>query len=193
MTIGVFGGTFNPPHLGHLIVLENVVDQISFDRVLFIPSAHPPHKNDPTIAPAAHRFAMTQLAVEKNTLFEVSDIEIQRQGTSYTIDTLKTLSALYPQAELGLIIGADNFLEIETWKSPEEIFALAEVIVMNRPGFTNTQVRHRYSKQARFVNVPLIGISGSEIRRRVKQGRSIRYLVPENVLEYIHYHKLYRE
>lgn len=193
MTIGVFGGTFNPPHIGHLIVAESVQDQLSFDRLLFIPSANPPHKSDPTLAPAEHRLAMTKLAVEGNKVFEVSDAEIQRPGMSYTVDTLKGLNAVFPQANLSLIIGADNFVEIETWKSPDEIVSLADVIVMNRPGYASVNVRHKYSKYARFVNVPPIGISGSEIRRRIKQHRSIRYLVPDAVLEYILRHRLYHE
>jgi nicotinate-nucleotide adenylyltransferase len=193
MTIGVFGGTFNPPHVGHLIVMESVQDQLSFDRVLFIPSANPPHKKNPTLAPSEHRFAMTKLAIDDNKAYEVSDLEIQRVGTSYTIDTLKILNSLYPSASLSLIIGADNFVEIDSWRSPEEIFSMADVLVMSRPGFSTTNVRHSYSRHVRFVNVPSVGISGSDIRRRIKQNRTIRYLVPDSVLKYIHHHRLYRE
>ena len=191
MTIGVFGGTFNPPHMGHLITLESVVDQIHCDRLLFVPSSTPPHKTDSSVASAEARLAMTALAVEGHPLFEASDIEVRRPGTSYTVDTLIGLQQLYTRASLLLIIGADNFVELETWRAPEEIFARAEVIVMSRPGFTNVSVRSDYQRRARFVHVPLIGISGTEIRRRIKQGRSIRYLVPQKVEEYIRDHHLY--
>lgn len=192
MKIGVFGGTFNPPHVGHLIVTESMLSQIELKRLLFVPSANPPHKPNLSLASAYDRFAMTELAIEGHSVFEVSNIEIERQGKSYTIDTLKSLKIIFPRAEFFLIIGADSFIEMETWKSPDEIFTIAEVIVLSRPGFTNLNVRRDYQRRARFVNVPLIGISGTDIRRRVKHKQSIRYLVPPSVEEYIYSHKLYQ-
>ena len=192
MTFGLFGGTFNPPHMGHLIVIDSVQDQMHFDKVLFIPSANPPHKPDPLLASAASRLEMTGLAVKGNDSFAVSDIEAQRTGKSYTVDTVRSLSERYPGVNFSFIIGADNFLELETWKSPEDIFAKAGLVVMTRPGYDTGTSTTRYSKLARFVHVPPIGISSTEIRRRVKHGRSIRYLVPEPVESYIQAHGLYR-
>ncbi len=192
MKLGIFGGTFNPPHVGHLIVSEHVCDHYHFDKIIFIPSANPPHKNDPSMASAHDRFEMTQLAVKGNSLFEASRLEIERSGLSYTVDSLAALISLYPRARFSLIIGYDNFIEFETWKSPHEIIANANLIVMNRPGFSSSDARSEFSKSAEFVTVPQIGISGSDIRRRVKMGRSIRYLVPKAVEEYIVHKGLYR-
>ena len=109
MNIGVFGGTFNPPHIGHLIVIEGVCDQLHFDKILFIPSANPPHKSDPSLAPATSRLEMTKLAIQNNRIFEASDIELKRRGTSYSIDTLDALKEFYSSAALSLIIGSDNY------------------------------------------------------------------------------------
>jgi len=193
MNIGIYGGSFNPPHIGHLIVVESVRDQLRFDKVLFVPSANPPNKADMTLAPAIDRLRMTELAIQGNTNFEVSDVEIQRTGFSYTIDTLNALSALSSRANFSLIIGTDNFLEFHTWKSPNDIIAKAELVVMSRPGFSPHQAKGDFSRFAKFVNVPQIGVSGTDIRRRVKLHRSIRYLVPKAVEEYINQKSLYCE
>lgn len=193
MNVGIFGGTFNPPHLGHLVVIDSVQDQQHFERILFTPSASPPHKSDPVLAAAADRLEMTRLAIAESSKFEVSDIEVKRGGRSYTIDTLEAMSLLYPDAQLSLIIGADNFLEFEAWKSVQEIFSRAEVIVMNRQGFSVQPARHEFMRMVKFINVPNIGISSSDIRRRLKLGRSIRYLVPAEVERYIQRKGLYRD
>jgi len=193
MNIGIYGGSFNPPHLGHLIVLESVQDQLRFDKVLFIPAANPPHKNDPTLAPSADRLEMTRLAIEGNAVFQASDIEIKRDGRSYSIDTLDSLAAEHPGDKFSLIIGADNFLEFETWKSAQAILTKAEVVVMNRQGFSVQPGKNEFVRMVRFVHVPDIGISSTDIRRRVKLGRSIRYLVPQSVENYIRRKGLYRD
>jgi nicotinate-nucleotide adenylyltransferase len=193
MKIGLFGGSFNPPHIGHLIVIESLQDQLRFDRVLFVPAAISPHKHDPMVGSAPMRVAMTKLAVEKNPVFEVSDIEVQRGGRSYTVDTIRHLRESNPGSTLSLIIGADNFLDFHTWKSPQEILSIADLIVMSRPGFSAADAHHQFARMARSLNVPSIGVSGTDIRRRVKHGRSIRYLVPEAVEEYIRRTGLYRE
>ena len=129
MRIGIYGGTFNPMHIGHLIVIESVREQLQFDRLFFVPSASTPNKNDPTLAPAADRLQMARLALEGNSECEVSDIEIARGGLSYTVDTLRVLGERYPGATLSLIIGADNLLEFGSWKAPEEILERAELVV----------------------------------------------------------------
>lgn len=192
MRIGLYGGTFNPIHVGHLIVIESVREQMLFDRLLFIPSANPPNKSDPSLAPAADRLNMARLALDGNPDFEVSDVETSRGGISYTVDTLAALAGLYPRATLSLIIGADNLIEFQTWKSPDEILEKAELVVMNRPGYAVQGVKSELSRLAKHVNVPQIGVSGTDIRRRVKLGRSIRYLVPPRVEEYIRSKGLYR-
>ena len=191
MKIGIFGGTFNPPHVGHLITIESVRDQERLNTVLFIPSASPPNNQEGAIAPAADRLRMTQLAIEANPNFQVSDIEVQRTGISFTIDTVNALQSLYPAASLSLVIGSDNFLEFHTWKSPKEILAKVELIVMSRPGFDMRQAHSEYARLAKVVNVPPIGVSGTDIRRRVKLNRSIRYLVPKAVEDFIHHSNLY--
>lgn len=192
MKIGIYGGTFNPPHLGHLIVTESVRDQLGLDRILFIPSASTPNKNDPSLAPAPDRLRMTQLAIEGNLDFHLSDIEAKRGGISYTIDTVKSLTTDQPNDLFSLIIGADNLLEFQTWKSPREILDLIDLVVMSRPGYPTNDLKSEFSRFARFITVPQIGISGTDIRRRVKSGRSIRYLVPKLVGEYISHRHLYR-
>ena len=199
MKIGIFGGTFNPLHTGHLVVIESVRDQLHFDKIVFIPSANPPNKRDAILAPASKRLEMAQLAVAGNEHFEISDIEIRREGLSYTVDTVRELTALYPRDTLSLIMGSDNLLEFQTWKSPEEIISMVDITVMSRPGTAHQTpmigkgLKQDYARLATFVSVPQIGISGTDIRRRVKLRRSIRYLVPVQVEEYIYHSNLYRE
>jgi nicotinate-nucleotide adenylyltransferase len=193
MKLALFGGSFNPPHVGHLIVIESVRETLRFDKVLFIPSAQTPNKQNSVLAPAAARLTMTQLAVEHNSAFEVSDIEIQRRGISFTIDTINAVAALYPRASLSLIIGADNLLEFETWKDPDDILAKAELVVMTRPGYDQRTIDSRLARIAKMVNVPAIGISSTDIRRRVKIGRSIAYLVPQKVHDFIIGRRLYHD
>ena len=193
MNLGIYGGTFNPPHLGHLIVAESVRDQLRLDKILFTPSFSTPNKYDPLLAPAPDRLAMTQLAIEGNPDFEISDLEIRRTGLSYTIDTIMGLENLFPESKLSLLIGSDNFLDFQSWKSPREILARVQLVVMNRPGIAAPPARNEYSRLVTFVNVPQIGISGTDIRRRIKLQRSIRYLVPRSVEEYILRHKLFQD
>ncbi len=193
MNIGIYGGSFNPPHLGHLIIAESVREQVRFDKILFVPSATTPNKIDAALAPAADRMRMTQLAIQGNSDFEACDIEVRRSGVSYTIDTVNALAALNPQATLGLVIGTDNLMEFQTWKSPQEILARVQLVVVNRPGFPQHDVRSEFARLSTFVNVPQIGISSTDVRRRVKLRRSIRYLVSGEVEEYIRHKNLYRD
>ena len=193
MRIGVFGGTFNPPHLGHLIVAESAKEALNLSTVLFIPCASPPHKSSRSLADAECRILMVRLAVSGNPSFVASDIEIQRGGRSYTVDTLRALSALYPRAQLYLLVGIDNLLELHTWKEPEEIFGLSEVVAVNRPGYESADIRKEYLRRVTFLRYPNIDISSSEIRRKAKMGKSIKYLVPSAVESYILKHGAYRE
>jgi nicotinate-nucleotide adenylyltransferase len=193
MKLALFGGSFNPPHIGHLIVIECVRDALHLDKIMFIPSAQTPNKHNTLLAPALARLAMTQLAVEHNPAFEVSDIELQRKGISYTIETINEISALYPRASLSLIIGADNLIEFETWKSPDDILAKVDLVVMTRPGYDLRSIDPKLNRIAKMVNVPAIGISSTDIRRRVKLGRSINYLVPPKVHDFILGRRLYHD
>jgi nicotinate-nucleotide adenylyltransferase len=192
MRIGVFGGTFNPPHTGHLIVAETARESLGLDKVLFVPCSLPPHKATRSLVDADRRLEMVRLATAGNPSFEVSDLEIQRGGKSYTVDTLRALTPLYPRAHLYLLIGIDNLLELHTWREPEEIFTLSEVIAINRPGFDSSSVRKDYLRRVTFLRSPNIDISSSEIRRKAKLGKSIKYLVPSAVEAYILKHGAYK-
>ena len=193
MKIALYGGAFNPPHYGHLITIESVREQLRFDKVLFVPSSHPPNKMAASLAPAEARLEMTRLAIQDAPEFETCDIEVRRRGISYTVDTIRTLMEERPGDSFSLIIGSDNLLEFQTWKSPTDILARVQLIVMNRPGFPPTQARADYARLATVVSVPQIGIASTEIRRRVKLHRSIRYLVPPAVELYIRRAGLYHE
>ncbi len=193
MNIGILGGAFNPPHIGHLVVAESVREHLRLDKVFFVPTADPPHRIDVGRATAAARLEMTRLAVQGNSTFEVSDIEVQRPGKSYSIDTLTAFESFYPKARLFLLIGSDNLAEFHTWKSPREIIARCELVIFPRSGFAMGEIKSEFAKAAQVVNAPHIGVSASEIRRRVKRGLSIRYLVPSAVEDYIMKHGLYRD
>ncbi|MFQ6093852.1 MAG: nicotinate-nucleotide adenylyltransferase [bacterium] len=191
--VGIFGGTFNPPHLGHLIVAQEVRRRFSLDKIVFVPSARPPHKADSPGASSAERYIMTVLATRDNPYFEVSDVEIRRPGRSYTVDTIKQFKKLYgTEVEIFFIMGGDSIFEIDTWREPEEILRLCKVIVTTRPGFDLTKVEDRLKEKAILTEVSRIDISSTEIRRRVQEGKSIKYLVPKEVEEYILREKLYR-
>lgn len=193
MTLGILGGTFNPPHIGHLIVAEAVRSELALDRILFIPAAIPPHKMNHDIAAPQHRVEMVRRAVEGNPYFAVSEMEVRRGGISFTVDTLRQLQREQPDARLFLLIGMDNLPEFPTWRSPERILELATVVVMTRPGFAANDVPPDLKGRVRICPVPTIGIASSEIRARVKEGKSIRYLVADPVRDYIHHHNLYRD
>jgi nicotinate-nucleotide adenylyltransferase len=192
VNVAVYGGTFNPPHYGHLIVAESVRETLRLGRVIFIPTSTPPHKGIQSLAPAADRLAMTKIAIEGNDMFEASDIEVSRGGLSYTIDTLRAVASRHPGTRLKLLIGADNVFDFEGWKSPSDILDIADLVVMTRPGYEVRKSRPAFPPHASLVTVPGIGISGTDIRRRVKFQQSIRYLVPPAVEEYIRRHRLYR-
>lgn len=194
--IGIFGGTFDPIHNGHLIITENVFEQIHLDTVLFIPSGKPPLKNADSITDSSHRLNMVNLAIEGNSSFSVSDIEITHNSNepSYTVDTLMKLREQYSaqQVKFYLIIGMDQLIDLHKWKDPGKLFLLSEVLVINRPGFLIQQVENEYSRQGVFVPVPNIDISSSDIRFRIQENRSIKYLVPEKVEQYIIENNLYK-
>ncbi len=190
MKIGVFGGTFDPPHFGHLIVAEYVRYRLGLDKILFVPSWISPHKQELPATSGSHRLAMLRLAVDRAPELEVSDIEVRRGGVSYTIDTLRSLSA-ETRAELNLLIGADNFLEFGTWHEPEEILSIVRLVVMSRPGIPKAPIQPLRSGILR-IEVPGIMITATTVRAHVYAGHSTRYLVPDSVERYIQDHGLYR-
>ncbi len=197
--IGISGGTFNPIHIGHLMVAEMVRDSFGLDKVLFVPSGMPPHKNLSSVACAKHRFDMVKKAVEGNPYFKESRIEIDREGYTYTVDTLKNLREIYGNnASLYYIIGADVLNDLLTWKDYEEVLKICEFIAVLRPGNDMQAfekqieyLKQTYCAKIHFINTPLIEISSTEIRDRAKEGRSIKYLVPDAVEEYIKLNSLY--
>jgi nicotinate-nucleotide adenylyltransferase len=192
MKIGIFGGTFNPPHMGHLIVAEYAREHLGLSRVMFVPSAVSPHKQGREIIDGHHRLTMLQEAVRENSGFAVSDLEVQRGGVSYTVDTLQELHGVFPQYGLVLLIGADNLNEFHLWRAPERILELADVVALTRPGFSAGEADPGLAKHIAVCQVPAIGIEARQIRRRVREGQSIRYLVPAAVESYILRHRLYR-
>jgi nicotinate-nucleotide adenylyltransferase len=192
MKVGIFGGTFDPIHAGHLIIAEAVRERERLDRVVFVPSCVSPHKQAQAVTPAGDRLAMVKEAVASNPAFEASGVEIERGGVSFTIDTLRTLKAMRPGDQLHLMIGADNMQEFATWKDPSEILRNAVVIAMRRPGFSGRMPAGKDFAGVRFCEVPEIGISSTDIRQRAGNGLSIRYLVPEAVERYIQKKGLYR-
>ncbi len=190
--IGIFGGTFDPVHIGHLVVAERVAEAEQLARVLFLPAGRPPHKQGRTFAPAADRLAMVERAVAGNPRFAVSAIELESDGPSFTIDTVRRLKA-EGASHLALILGADSLVELGTWRRPEALLGECRVIVVERPGFDLAGALPAFRQSAHMIDAPRLDISSSDIRARVRAGLSIRYLVPEAVREYIAEHGLYRE
>jgi len=199
--IGVMGGSFDPIHNGHLAVAEAARRKFGLERVIFIPTGKSPHKNSSVMTPSAQRFEMTLLAVSGNDNFDVSKIEIERPGASYTADTLSELRRQYgKKARLYFIAGADSMSEIFTWRAPGRIFELCSIIAVSRPGvdagLLNSQIekaRGAYGAAIYTLDMPLLEISSTDIRKRVQIGQPIRYLTPEAVEQYIKKYRLYRE
>lgn len=190
---GIFGGTFNPVHAGHLINLEFVRDQLQLDRILLIPAKEPVHKTINDSITPSQRLDMLKLAIEGNPYFEASSLEITRSEPSYTLYTINDMKEIYPEDEFFLIIGSDSFNELDTWKSYAEILKIVNIAVMKRPG--DPELRKdlvALSFNVIIIENPEIEISSTMIRERVKLGKSIRYLVPEPVINYIDSRGLYK-
>jgi nicotinate-nucleotide adenylyltransferase len=198
--IGVLGGTFDPIHYGHLAAAEEAVSVCNLERVLFVPAARPPHKRGETISGAEHRVSMVRRAIEDNPTFLLSDLEIHRRGPSYTVDTLRQLHRDWVASELFFIVGMDSLAELPLWHQPEALLEQAVLVAIQRPGVPDVDL-HELSgrlplvkERVRLVAMPGLGlaVSSTELRERVASGRSIRYLVPESVREYIRQAGLYR-
>jgi nicotinate-nucleotide adenylyltransferase len=201
MRIGVFGGSFDPVHYGHLLLAECCREQAQLDRVWFVPAATPPHKRDIVQASGEQRLAMLRLAIAGNPALEVCDGELTRGGVSYTVDTLREIAAKNPGAELFLLLGADSLADLPTWREPEEICRLATPLVVGRPG-TAIPDYHRLAAflpaeridaiRSFEVLMPLIEISSTDLRQRVAAGRGLRYRTPPEVEAHIAANGLYR-
>ncbi len=194
MKTGIYGGSFNPPHIAHLVVAESIRDQFGLDQILWIPSYIPPHKTHLRLAGADHRLAMTRLAIASNPSFAVSAIEIERKGTSFTIDTVSTLIDTFPGNEYYLVIGEDSLLDFMTWREPASIIKKVEVLVYRRPGREKetAEATTLFPNRIRIADAPLLDISSASIRADIKEKRSIRHLVPDAVYDYIMRHALYQ-
>ncbi len=205
MRIGVFGGSFDPVHYGHLLAAECARQQARLDRVLFVPAAAPPHKPGVQLADASHRLAMLSLAIGGHDAFAVSTIETDRGGTSYTVDTLNDLAAQHPGDTLVLLLGPDSLAGLSAWKAPDQIAMLAEIVPVEREQLDDVRAAAAESGLAgvlgdsvvtaildRRVRMPVVGIRATDLRAAVARGQSIRYRTPRAVERYIDTHGLYR-
>jgi nicotinate-nucleotide adenylyltransferase len=198
MRIGVFGGTFDPVHQAHLILAEQAREQAALDQVWFVPAGRPPHKTHRELTSFAQRAEMLSLALSGNPAFRVDELEKDRAGPSYTADTLDELHRRYPEHEWFLLIGGDALRDLPGWYQPDRIVARATLLVMGRAGSDIGQIeewQNKLGKQARvqILKAPLMEISSTDLRQRVGEGRSIRYLVPRAIEAYIHDKGLYRK
>jgi nicotinate-nucleotide adenylyltransferase len=190
--IGIFGGSFDPPHVGHLVIAEMARRALKLDAVFLVPAYQPPHKDGSHASTARDRLAMTKLSVLGNPGLRVYDLELRRKGISYTIDTVRAFRKRFSSSELFLIIGSDSLRQFDTWKSPAEILAEATLLVYRRPrsGRPNAGL---HSRNVSFIKGPSMEISSSDIRKRIQRGKSIRYLVRDNVRQFIEKRKIYSD
>ena len=197
--IGLFGGTFDPPHFGHLVLAEWARVRLRLDRVVFVPAGTPPHKRGRQLTDAAHRLALTRLAVRGNPAFTVSGIEARREGLSFTVDTLRHFHARQPGARFYLLMGVDSLADFPNWHEPGEIARLATLVVAARPAQpvpgvgarSHPLVPARARGHVVLLDNPIVAISSSALRARARAGRSLRYLVPDAVAAYVARHGLY--
>ncbi len=194
MKTGIFGGTFDPVHIGHLLIAETVLSDFPLERIFFVPVAHPPHKKEVWVTSAEDRVAMLNTAIENHPDFSVSLIEFEKGGVSYTIDMIRALKKKESlmNDELYLIIGGDSLEEFHTWKDPYALIEIVQIVVVKRPGYTCRKVDRAFLDQVHFIPMPMIEINSTEIRKRVKEGKSVRYRVPDSVEKYITARGLYR-
>lgn len=197
--IGIMGGTFNPIHIGHLMLAEHAYEEFHLDEVIFLPSARPPHKNQDILSDI-NRKEMILLAIQDNPHFAFSLLEFERKGTTYTVDTMRELNKRYPMDTFYFIIGADSFFALESWHNPKCLFGQTSFLVATRDGHQEKELKEhkdrlekQYQAKIKFLNFPDIEISSSSIRKRVMENKSITYYVPKAVEDYIYSHKLYRQ
>lgn len=190
--LGVFGGSFDPIHLGHVLVADDVRRQLRLDRVLFIPTWRPPHKRGP-LTPYRHRLEMARLATIGEPGFESCAVEQDRPGLSYTVDTLDELRSRYRGSSLYLIVGSDQYRDVSSWQRPDLLTRLARVVVASRPGVERPALFPGHDpKRVLFRSIIPVGISAAAVRARLAKGRSVRYMLPVRVAQYVRRHRLYR-
>lgn len=187
--LGILGGTFDPPHNGHLAVARAAFEEFELRKVIFIPAKYPPHKPAEEISSESDRLNMLRLAIDEYPEFEISDMELKRDGLSYTIDTLRELKESHGDFEIVFIIGADNISEMESWYKPEEILKAATVIAFNRPGF---EPGGKFKTRIKMLAMHPVDISSTDIRRKIRSGGDVTGLLPDAVLKYIEENSLYR-
>ncbi len=192
LRIGLFGGTFDPIHLGHLVLAEQCREQLALDEVWFIPAGTPPHKPADGRTPGPNRLDMVQLAIAGHAPFHVTDLELQRSGPSFTVETLAEVRRLRPQARLWWLLGADMLHDFSNWREPERIVTMARLGAVNRGGVV-TGFPDQWAAHVDAVTIPALAIAASDLRERIAQKRSIRYLVPRAVEEYLREHGLYQK
>jgi len=196
--IGILGGTFDPIHYGHLFIAENAREFFALDKVIFIPTGTPPHKPSHKITDKMHRYTMTKLAIEDNPNFDISKIEVERIGTSYTIDTISELEKLYPNAIFYYIVGADSLLDMVHWKDFKKLFKKIEIISINRMtgklidiDEESNLMKEQYGAKIHTLEMPILEVSSTEIRRRINENLPIKYMLSDLVIEYIFSNDIY--
>ena len=188
--VGIMGGTFDPIHHGHLVAASEVAALFHLDEVVFVPTGKPWQKDHREVTPAEHRYLMTVIATASNPRFTASRVDIDRGGPTYTVDTINDIAALYPDAELYFITGADALAQILSWKDGDKALTLARFVGVTRPGYDLSD-DHLPADSVRLLNVPALAISSTDCRERVQRGEPVWYLVPDGVVQYIAKHGLY--
>ena len=196
--IGIFGGTFNPPHIGHLILAETAADNLNLDRVYFVPAANPPHKMGMPRAPVEDRVTRVELAIDGNARFRLSRKDIDRPGPHYAVDMVSLFAEEYPQAELFFLMGSDSLRDLISWSRPQELLTMTSLVVMQRPSIypdlaTLTRELPQLLECLYFLNAPEIEVSSTQIVRLLQQNHSVRYQILPQVLDYLFEHRLYAD
>ncbi len=198
MNIGILGGTFDPPHIGHLVIADQALAQLKLDEVWFMPAGQPPHKMNNRVSAAADRVAMTRLAIQHHAGFRLSTFDVERPGPHYSSTALELLEQKHPQHDWCFIMGADSLEDLPRWHEPRRLIALATLAVAGRPGARPDlkEIEHDIpglSARVQWVDAPLVDLSSTQLREMARAGASLRYLVPDEVIAYIHQHRLYRD
>lgn len=197
--IGIIGGTFDPIHIGHLIIAQSAFEELGLEKIIFMPSGNPPHKNKKNITDAIRRLEMVKLAIDNNKNFVYSDFEIKREGLIYTSDTLRLIKEQHNNYELYFIVGADSLFDIEKWHEPDKIFRLCKLVVADRDDSNETIIKkkdflcQKYNAEIFYIKSPLVNVSSSYIRNCILNSKSIKYLVTDEVENYIRNNKLYEK
>ncbi len=184
--VGILGGTFNPPHVGHLLIANEVLDSLQLDEIWFMPNHEPPHKKKPESVGDVERLQMLELATQDHSAFRIQPIELQREGPSYTVDTMKMINETYPAHQFFFIIGADMIEYLPRWHKIDELVKLVQFVGVRRPSYS-----HETDYPVLYIDVPAIDISSSMIRDRLKNGKTVRYLLPDRVIAYIEENHIY--